>query len=421
MKRHALGVAASLLVAFVVACRESALTGPYTTRLPRELTAGEQQLIAADNAFAFKLYEAMASAETPDANIFISPLSVGMALGMTVNGAAGATRDSMLAALQLGGLPMDQVNRSYRSVIDLLRNLDPGVAFTLANSIWYRASFGTPGQAFLDDTHTYFDALIQALDFSAPTAAKTINDWVSQQTRGKIPEIVPDPIDPLVVMYLINAIYFKGSWAQRFDSTLTSSGPFTLRTGATVTASMMTYRVASPVKLYQGGGVTVVDLPYGGGAYSMTIVLPVSGAIDSLSASLTEPRWNAWIAGLDSQKVYVTMPKFRLSFERELEGPLAALGMGNAFCDRGGGDFSRMYPGSLPGELGITNVKHKTYVDVYEEGTEAAAVTSVGVGIVCARCDGQQIVVDRPFIVAIRERLTGTILFLGRVMNPTAS
>jgi serpin B len=403
-----------------VACRDSAL-GPGATRLPRALTASEQQLIAADNAFAFKLYQAMASGETPDANIFISPLSVGMALGMTVNGAAGATRDSMLAALQLGVLPMDQVNRSYRSVIDLLRGLDPGVAFTLANSIWYRTNFGTPGQAFLDDTHTYFDARIQALDFSAPTAAKTINGWVSEQTQGKIPEIVPDPIDPAVVMYLINAIYFKGSWAQRFDSTLTSNGPFTLRTGATVTAAMMTYRVAAPARLYQGDGVRVVDLAYGGGAYAMTIVLPESGAIDSLSAGLTGARWNTWIAGLDSQKVYVTMPKFRLTLDRELESPLAALGMGNAFCDRGGGDFSRMYPGSLPGQFCITEVKHKTYVDVYEEGTEAAAVTSVGVGVVCARCDAPQFVVDRPFIVAIRERLTGTILFLGRVMNPTAS
>lgn len=170
--RAMLPLAAALLAG---GCREAAVTGPGTTRLPRALTGGEQQLVAASNAFAFKLYGAMAAGEAPDTNIFISPLSVGMALGMTVNGAAGATRDSMLAALQLGGLPMDAVNGGYRSVIDLLRGLDPGVAFTLANSIWYRTGF-TPGQAFLNDTRTFFDAQVQGLDFSAPTAAKTIND-----------------------------------------------------------------------------------------------------------------------------------------------------------------------------------------------------------------------------------------------------
>ena len=408
-----------------VACREGGITGPGTTTLPRELTASESHLVAANNAFAFKLYGALAARESLDSNIFISPLSVGMALGMTVNGAAGATRDSMLAALQLAGVPMDQVNQTYRSVIDLLRGLDPGVAFTLANSIWYRSTFETPGQAFLDATRTYFDAQVQALDFSAPTAAKTINDWVSEQTRGKIPAIVDAPIDPSVVMYLINAIYFKGSWTQKFDAGLTRDGPFTLRTGATVTASLMSHAdtAPAPARLYRGDGVTVVDLPYGGGAYAMTIVLPSSpAAVDSLSGSLTESRWNAWIAGLDSTPVIVTMPKFKLTFDRGLERPLADLGMGIALCDGGGlADFSGMYPGARPGDFCISSVKHKTYVDVYEEGTEAAAVTAVGITTSVAPSGPPRIVVDRPFIVAIRERLTGTILFLGRVVNPVAS
>jgi serine protease inhibitor len=419
MSRPWLLLAAALLAG---ACRESAITGPGTAHLPRALTVGETRLIAADNAFAFKLYGAMAAREAPDANIFISPLSVGMALGMTVNGAAGATRDSMLAALQLGALPMDEVNRSYRSVIDLLRGLDPGVAFTLANSIWYRTGV-TPGQAFLDGTRTFFDARVQALDFSLPTAAQTINDWVNQQTQGKIPEIVDAPIDPAVVMYLINAIYFKGSWTQRFDAGLTQGAPFTLRSGATVTASMMTHKDPAPARFYQGAGVTVVDLPYGGGAYAMTIVLPqTAAAIDSLSANLTEDGWNGWIAGLDSGAVFVTMPKFKLTFDRRLETPLTALGMGISFCTSMVSDFSRMYPGAAPGDFCISKVKHKTYVDVTEEGTEAAAVTSVEISVVTSGPSGPlHIVVDRPFLVAIRERLTGTILFLGRVMNPVAS
>ncbi len=409
-----------LVAALLAACREASVIGPSNTQLPRPLTTAEQALIAADNAFAFKLYAAMAAREGPDTNIFISPLSVGMALGMTVNGAAGATRDSMLAALQLAGVPLDVVNQGYRSVIDLLRGLDPGVTFTLANSIWYRTGY-TPGQTFLDATRTYFDAQIQGLDFSSPAAAPTINAWVSAQTNGKIPSIVQDPIDPFLVMFLINAIYFKGSWTQRFDTALTAPAPFTLRTGAPIAATMMSHDSAAPARLYRDAGVTVVDLPYGRGAYAMTIVLPATAAgIDSLSATLTEDRWNGWIAGLDSAPAFVTMPKFKLTFDRQLETALSALGMGTAFCDGGFPDFSGMYPGARAGDYCISAVKHKTYVDVYEEGTEAAAVTSVEIGVVCA-CGPQRVVVDHPFLVAIRERLTGTILFLGRVMNPTVS
>ena len=415
--RPFLALASALLAG---ACSESPITAPIA-RLPRALTAGETQLVAADNRFAFKLFRTMAVQESAGANLFISPLSVGMALGMTVNGTAGATRDSMLGALELAGLPMDEVNRGYRGVIDLLRGLDPGVAFTLANSIWYRAGI-TVGQAFLDDTRTWFDARVQSLDFSAPGAAKTINDWVNAQTRGKIPEIVDDPIPDSVIMYLINAIYFKGSWTQRFDPSLTKDAPFTLRSGSTIPVTMMTHQDPAPAGYYAGDGVTVVDLPYGGRAYSMTIVLPQTAAgIDSLPASLTRERWDGWMAGLDSTGVIVTMPKFKLTFDRELHPALAALGMEIAFCTSHAADFSVLYPSAGPGDVCITRVKHKTYVDVYEEGTEAAAVTSVEVGFTTSGPPSPpHVVVDRPFLVAIRERLTGTILFLGKVMNPVA-
>jgi serpin B len=414
--RPLLILAPALLAA---ACGEAPITGPHPiTELPRALTPGETQLVAADNRFAFKLLRAVELGQTPDANVFISPLSVGMALGMTVNGAAGATRDSMLAALELAGTPMDEVNRGYRGVIDLLRGLDPGVAFTLANSIWYRTGI-TPTQAFLDATRTWFDAQVRSLDFAAPGAAQTINDWVSQQTRGKIPEIVDSPIPAYVIMYLINAIYFKGSWTQRFDPALTHDAPFTLRSGAAVTASMMTHKDPAPARYYAGDGVTVVDLPYGGGAWAMTIVLPQSPtAIDSLVAGLTEVRWDGWMAGLDSEAVIVTMPKFKLTFDAELQPALTALGMGIAF-ECGAADFTPLNP-AAGDQTCITRVKHKTFVDVYEEGTEAAAVTSVEVGLTAAPSGPLHIVVDRPFVVAIRERLTGTILFLGKVMNPAA-
>jgi len=400
--------------ALAASCRGSPTTLSITT-LPRALTAGEQQLVAADNRFAFRLFREIARREAADRNLFISPLSVGMALGMTVNGASGATRDSMLRALELTGLSMDEVNRGYRGVIDLLRGLDPAVAFTLANSIWYRTGI-TVGQPFLDDARTWFDAGVRALEFASPTAARTINDWVSAQTRGKIPEIVDSPIPRDVIMYLINAIYFKGTWTQQFDPALTQNGPFTLRGGGTVSARLMTHRDPAPARYFFGDGVTVVDLPYGGRAWSMTIVLPQTAAdIDSLVAGLTQDRWDGWMAALDTGGIIVTMPKFTLRYDLEMTSVLSALGMREAFCGPWPTDFSRLYP---LGGVCITKVRHKTFVDVYEEGTEAAAVTSVVVAAPSA--SPVRVVVDRPFLVAIRERLTGAVLFLGRVMNPPA-
>lgn len=401
-----------------VACGRDPGLGPIT-HLPRDLTVGERQLVAANNRFAFAFFGALARQQPADDNLFVSPVSVAMALGMTVNGAAGATRDSMLAALQLGGLSMADVNAGYRGVIDLLRDLDPRVEFTLANSIWYRSGI-TVGQQFLDDTRTYFDADVRALDFATPTAAQTINDWVSERTRGRIPEIVGSPIPAEMIMYLINAIYFKGTWAQQFDPALTHSAPFNLRSGGSVAAPMMAHGDKAPALYHRdlADGTVVVDLPYGGGAWAMTIVLPPSASgIDSLVSGLTQARWDAWMAALDSTGLYVTMPKYTLRWELELKSVLSALGMGIAFREDCTPDFSRLVSSGCPF---ISKVKHKTFVDVNEEGTEAAAVTSVGIGVTSVPAE-LRIVVDRPFLVAIRERLSGTILFLGRVTNPAAN
>jgi len=405
------------LAALPAACGESPTTVPITA-LPRALTAGEQQLVTANNRFAFSLFREIARQEPAGKNLFVSPVSVAMALGMTVNGAAGTTRDSMLRALELTGLPMAEVNAGYRGVIDLLRGLDRNVEFTLANSIWYRNTI-QPGQGFLDDTRTFFDADVRPLDFASPTAARTINDWVNTATRGKIPEIVDSPIPADVIMYLINAIYFKGSWTQQFDRALTRNANFNLLGGGLALAPTMSHGDPAPARYYAGDGVAVVDLPYGGRAWSMTIVLPPSAAAtDTLVRGLTPERWDAWMAALDSTDVFVTMPKFTLRWELELKSVLSALGMGIAFRDDCAPDFSRLAPTAQCPY--ITKVKHKTFVDVYEEGTEAAAVTSVEFGVTSMPVE-LRIVVDRPFLVAIRERFSGTILFLGRVMNPVAS
>ncbi len=394
------------------------VTSPITS-LPRSLTPSEAQLIGAGNDFAFRLFREIARESSPDLNLFISPLSVAMALGMAYNGAAGTTAAAMQAALGLDGMSLHEVNRSYQTVIELLRSLDPRVDFTLANSIWYRREF-TFEQAFLDTCRTYFDAAVQGLDFASPDASPTINGWVNNQTRGKITSIVPDPIPGDMVMYLINAVYFKGTWVTQFDKSRTAPGPFTLANGSSTSVPMM--RFASPAPVRSGGDASalVLDLRYGGGAYSMTIVMPRgTGGLDSLLAGLTHERWDGWIAGLDSSKADVIMPKFRLEYGLKMNSVLAALGMGVAFtpCPAAPdcADFTRM---RSVRDLFISDVRHKTFVDVNEEGTEAAAATAVGIGVTSAPAT---IIVDRPFLFAIRERFSGTILFIGRIMNPAAT
>src|SRR3989441_2144943 len=262
MRAHVGPLLAVALGVLGAGCREAPITAPRPiTSRPRALGAGESGLIGADNRFAFRLFGEIARRAGPDSNLFISPLSAAMALGMAYDGAAGTTQAEMQRALELTGMTLDDVNQSYRSLIALLRGLDPGVAFTLANSVWYRPSL-TLTPEFVDAAQTYFGARVQSLDFATPTAAPTINGWVSDQTRGKIPAIVPDPVPDDVVAYLINAIYFKGDWTMRFDPARTKPGPFTLATGAAKRGPRRTSGLAETIGYLRDGDVTVLDLPY---------------------------------------------------------------------------------------------------------------------------------------------------------------
>lgn len=397
-------------------CGDGLGPGEPITRLPRELSVAEAELIESDNRFAFKLFREVNAQDTTGGDIFISPLSVAMALGMTYNGARAETRAAMEEVLELEGLDVEQVNEAYRSLIDLLRGLDPQVRFQIANSIWYRE--GLPvRQEFIDLNRTYFDALVTAMDFRDPGAPDVINDWVSDNTNGLIREII-DGIPADIVMYLINAIYFKGTWVYEFDKDRTRDDRFVLAGGGERQVPMMEWGAAAPVGYYVGSGFRAVDLAYGGGAYSMTILLPDPGRdIGVFARRLTNEDWAAVVDGLETDSVEVVMPKFRLEYDLTMNDVLAALGMGIAF-EPYRADLSGI--GLDPGDLYIDRVKHKTFVEVDEEGTEAAAVTSVGVRLVCA-CGPPQFRVDRPFVFAIRERYSGTILFMGKIMDPSAN
>ena len=399
-----------VLLALLAACEGSPTDLEPIEQLPRALTAAELQTISASNRFAFDLFREVVAAQ-PDSNVFISPLSASMALGMTMNGARGETLDSMRSTLGFDGLSQHDINAAYRGLIDLLRGLDPRVEMLVGNSIWYRDTFPFH-QAFFDTTRSYFDAEVAGLDFNSPSAVTTINRWVDRSTRGRIPDIV-DQIDPEVVMYLINAIYFKGDWALQFDARDTRDAPFYAADGVRPVGTTKMMHRPGPILHARGANYEAADLPYGGGAFSMTILLPDRDVTTAEVISGMNPQsWADLAQGFSEQPFDLYLPKFRLEYKKLLNSELKALGMKPAF-EPFVADFTGMSP--LGRKLYISKVLQKTFVDVNEEGTEAAAATSVEIRFTSSP---PSFTVDRPFIFAIREKLTGTLLFIGRIEQP---
>lgn len=374
------------------------------TQLPRALSAAEVEIIAANNRFAFGL---LAQTNRPSANLFLSPLSASMALGMAMNGAAGETWNQMRDMLGFGSLTQEQINASYESLLELLVGLDPAVETTIGNSVWTRQGFPVHSD-FLDAVRETFDAEAAELDFASPSAPERINEWVKAATHGRIEDIVPAAIPDIVVMYLINAIYFKGSWTLRFDPSDTRAESFHLDDGSIRTVPLMTLRRDLPYQ--ENSRFQAVDLPYGGRAFSMTVLLPrPSVSVDALAASLDAVEWEDIDDSFHDTDVRLFLPRFRMAYERTLNDDLAALGMVDAFDHRA--DFTRLSPVS---GLLISEVKQKSWVDVSEEGTEATAATVVTM----AESSGSVVRADRPFIFFILERLSGTILFAGKLASP---
>lgn len=385
-------------------------TAESITELPRSLTVAELSVIENGNAFGFDLIREVV-AQDDRANIILSPFSASMALGMTLNGADGATFDAMRATLGLSMLTQEEINQSYAGLIELLTSLDSSVRFDVANSVWANEDVEFH-QAFLQAVADAFAARTESRDFSDPATLTAINDWVDASTNGLIERILDD-LDPELVMLLVNAIYFEGSWTTEFDPADTAPSQFLREDGTTVPVDMMTL---SGVEVPTGGGVgySAVELPYGGEAFSMVIVVPHPGeSARTFLATLDSQRWDAMIASLAPRELDVlSIPKFTLSFDAYLNDALRAMGMDVAF--RPGADFTRLSP--IGNELCIDFVRQKTFMEVDERGTRAAAVTAVGIGTTSFN----GLIVDRPFVLAIRERLSGTILFVGLVGDPEA-
>lgn len=375
--------------------------------------AVSERLVNGYTGFGLKLFRAVAD-DAGDENVFLSPSSVAFALGMTYNGADGATREAMARALGVQGMSLDEVNAASRDWRLALARPDTAVELTIANSLWGRQ--GTPFRDdFLQRTRTFFAAEVASLDFDDPSASRTINEWVSRSTGGRIRDIVPAQIDPQTILYLINAIHFKGLWSRPFDPRATRDGPWHLPDGSTVPHPMM-HRDGA-YRLFDGDGFTAVGLPYGSGRVAMYVFLPDEGSsLAELRGRLEAGEWEQWMDGFREGRVMLTLPRFRMEYEVQLVQALRALGMGIAF-DPERADFGGMLPRDYLARNNayISDVKHKTFLEVAEWGTEAAGATSVEVGVTSMP---PSVVVDRPFLLAIRDDKTGTVLFLGQIVDP---
>ena len=372
--------------------------------LPRPLSGPEVAAISANNEFGFDLMREVASAD-PSADVFLSPLSASMALAMTMNGAAGGTFDAIRGSLRFGAVSEPEINSAYRGLLDLLTGLDGDVDLAIGNAIWYRDDL-TARTDFRARVETSFGARVQGLDFGAPGAAGIINDWASESTRGRIEKMVEPPVPGNVLAYLMNAVYFKAGWTQPFDPDLTSDALFHLSDGSSKPVQLMMRD--DTLRYGVGADYTAVDLPYAGQAFSMTILLPDFGTdLSEIVERMDPEEWGALTADLETTRVQLFLPRFELEWEGSFNDALAAMGMGIAF-EPGSADLSRLFES---GQGWIDQVKQKSFVRVDEEGTEAAAVTSV----VIIDSTPPQLRADRPFLFVIRERLSGTVLFLGAI------
>lgn len=381
--------------------------------LSRELTTQEKQIVEADKSFSYEIFRQ--TVESDDAkNIFISPLSVSMALGMTLNGAEGETEQAMKEALHLQDMDMPDINESYASLIKLLMEADPKVDMKLANSIWIREGFPVE-EEFKETCREFFEARIESLDFSDPSAPDIINQWVSDNTEQLIEGIIEGSIPGDVVMYLINAIYFKGDWQYQFDPEETHPRPFTLEDGSTTETDMMSQKGDFTARV--SDEVHLLDLPYGDSLFTMTLMMPADDETpveEFIQNDLTAENMDRWLSEMTVAETNIKLPKFELEYDITMNEVLHNMGMANAFSPSEA-DFSAINPDK---QLFIDEVKHKSFVTVDEEGTEAAAVTSVSVGVTSAGPQIRTLQFDRPFVFTIRERTSGTILFMGMMKNP---
>lgn len=359
------------------------------------------------NAFGIGLL-ARLSAESKTQNVFISPVSIGVALSMAASGAKGSTRQAMLHTLGANAGTLDAANAAL--VAELQNNKDASVG--IADALWTRSDV-KPRPQYVQTLQHQYAAQAQSLQFGDPSAAAAINAWTKEHTLGLIDRII-DRTSESDFLYLTNALAFKGKWTQQFKASATQPQPFTNADGTHSTVQMMSQ--SAQFNLYEGGDVRALRMPYGNGGYAAYVLLPAGGTADALVKSLTAATFDRIARESASSFVAVSMPRFTAQYNTSLVPLLRAMGMGVAFSEQA--DFSGIH--AIPPRLAITSVNHAAYVRVDEQGTTAAAATSVGIGLLAIRRPDKTFVVNRPFVFALRDERTGSLLFVGEIRTLTS-
>lgn len=395
-----------LLTGILLGCSNDEIdTGPgevHPVQIPARISAGT-------NDFAFDFFKNLQETETADGNLFVSPLSLHMALGMLLNGAENETAIEILKTLKMEGISLADLNDAYKTLLNDMPVADSKVTLGLANSVWFRNNVQVETD-FKNVLNKSFNADVTVLEFNS-AALNKINQWASDKTNGKIKKVL-DQLDPSAVMYLLNALYFKGDWAEKFDSKNTQDKAFHLQTGTDKNVKMMynndDYAAGSFDKYL------FAKLPYGNGQFEMTVILPQSGtSITDLLNSFTTEEWTKIKSVVGEQKVNVGLPRFTLNYTIQLNKTLAAMGLNKVFSNAA--EFGKI---SRSAATAVSFIKQDTYLGIDEKGTEAAAVTTIGMIGSPGPIEPLQIICDHPFGIIISEKTSNTILFMGRIMNP---
>lgn len=391
------------VVVLTSSCQNDDSTGTPTP-LIEQLSVNEAEIATSANNFAFELMTELEQ-EIPDENYFISSFSISTALSMVMNGASETSQTEFIQALGLTGMTPDEINESYQSLVEYIYSLDPSVTLNVANSNWYSDDY-TIDSDFAQVLTTYYDAEVFDRDFGSESTLDALNSWVEDETNGKIKNIL-NGISPDEVMFLINAIYFKANWTNQFDIDDTRDLPFLLASDQSVDVPTMTAEVKHWYAYDNTLKAQVIELPYGNENYAFTIIMPdEASAINDLASTIDIDDLNATLADSTTLVRDLYLPKFSLAFKADLLDILTNMGMPIAGLDN-------LFEEDLP--LAISKVIHQSFLEVNEEGSEAAAATVVGIELTSVPPSTR---VNQPFLFLIRERNSGTILFSGKLLDP---
>lgn len=373
--------------------------------------AYQKEVIDSANRFAFDLFKPIITDAKGTENIMISPFSITSALSMTLNGAAGETFEAMRKTLRLEDKTLQQINETYLKLMTEMVPVDKRVTLEIANSVWVEKRF-TVKQPFISALQEYYKAEARQIDINNPDAVNIVNDWIAGKTHDKITEMLDD-LDPALTMLLINAIYFNGKWRYQFDEDDTGNEPFYVSPTSPKDVPMMHQK--ENLNVTGTDDAIIVELPYGQGNYTMVVILPDENVTTAdMADALTTELWQAWMETLSvsTNEVDLSLPRFKYKYKRELKDDLINMGMGIAFT--WDADFSNI--SDIPSW--ISRVLHESFIETNEEGTEAAAATVVEMVNTSVPVT-LTVNINRPFLYFIRETSTGTILFMGRVSDPT--